>query len=292
MRTLGRVIVALVITGVVAGIVTAGLVVLYRYNKMPLPVVDQCVARVQERDVALDVEQTRNATIIVGVATQRGLVPRASTIALATAYQESGIRNLDHGDRDSLGLFQQRPSQGWGTPEEIMDPYYSAGAFYDVLVTIPDWETGNINDVAQAVQRSGYPDAYARHVENARRMASALTGETPASFSCVVKNPPVGDPAGLTQFLEKTLPDQVTLTQGSSTVTIEAPDNRTAWSAAHIAVAQVGFYGLTRVEIGERTWVHSATELAAWGGNETNATTVVVHFDTAPTPQPTDGSSG
>lgn len=292
MRTLGRVIVGLLITGIAAGIVTAGLVVLYRYNKTPLPVVDQCVARVQELDVALDVEQTRNATIIVGVATGRGLVPRASTIALATVYQESGMRNLDHGDRDSLGLFQQRPSQGWGTPEEIMDPYYSAGKFYDVLVTIPDWDTGDVNDVAQAVQRSGYPEAYARHVENARRMASALSGQTPASFSCVVKNPPVGDPAGLAEFLDKTLPDDVTVTQGSTTVTIEAPDNRAAWSAAHIAVAQVGFYGLSQVDVGNRTWVHSPTELAAWRGEETNATTVVAHFDTAPTPQPVDGSSG
>ncbi|MFV0451406.1 MAG: hypothetical protein ACK5LS_04025 [Propioniciclava sp.] len=287
MRTLGRVIIALVITGVIAGSVTAGLIAWYRYTKAPLPLVDQCVARVQERDVGLDIEQTRNASIIVGVATQRDLAPRASTIALTTAYQESGIRNLDHGDRDSLGLFQQRPSQGWGTPEEIMNPYYSAGAFYDVLVTVPDWDTGDINDVAQTVQRSGFPDAYAKHVENARRMASALTGQTPASFSCVVRNPPAGDPAGLEQFLQRTLPEEVAVSRGSSSVTIEAPDNRTAWSAAHIALAQVGYYGVNGVTIGERSWTHSSTEVARWQGTETNATTVEVSFDAAPAPDTT-----
>ncbi|MFV0406135.1 MAG: hypothetical protein ACK5LN_04855 [Propioniciclava sp.] len=287
MRALGRVIVALTITGLLGGVIAIGLALLYRYNKTPLPTMDQCVARVQEADVSLDLEQTLNASIIVGVSTQRSLVPRAATIALATVYQESGVRNLDYGDRDSLGLFQQRPSQGWGSPAEIMDPYYSAGAFYDVLVTIPDWESGNVNDVAQAVQRSGYPDAYARHVEKARRLASSLTGQTPASFSCVVRDPPPGDPAGLAAFLEKTLPPTVTVTHDATRVSIATPDNRIAWSAAQISVAQLGRFGLSGVEIGGRTWTPSPTSLADWQGEETNATTVTVRFDTgSPTPTP------
>ena len=69
---------------------------------------------------------------------------------MATAYQETGIRNLDYGDRDSVGLFQQRPSQGWGTAEQLMDPHYATGRFYDALVKIKNWKTGDINDVAQA----------------------------------------------------------------------------------------------------------------------------------------------
>jgi hypothetical protein len=103
-------------------LILAGLTLLYSYKKEPLPLADQCIAQVQELSVPLDVEQAHNATIIVGVATQRGLAPRASTIALATVYQESGIRNLDYGDRDSLGLFQQRPSQGWGTEARCRIP--------------------------------------------------------------------------------------------------------------------------------------------------------------------------
>ena len=84
-------------------------------------------------------EQAVNAATITAVGTGRGLPERAVTIALATALQESSLRNIDHGDRDSLGLFQQRPSQGWGTPEEILDPTYSAGEFYDHLVKVPGY---------------------------------------------------------------------------------------------------------------------------------------------------------
>ncbi|MFD2121435.1 hypothetical protein ACFSNO_20395, partial [Streptomyces cirratus] len=72
-------------------------------------------------------EQAGNAATIAAVGVAKGVPDRAVTIALATAMQESGLRNLDHGDRDSLGLFQQRPSQGWGTPQEIRDPVYAVG---------------------------------------------------------------------------------------------------------------------------------------------------------------------
>ena len=79
-----------------------------------IPPRQRCVAQVGGTTAELDLEQARNAAIIAGVAIQRGLAPRAASIALATAFQESDIRNLDYGDRDSIGLFQQRPSQGWG----------------------------------------------------------------------------------------------------------------------------------------------------------------------------------
>jgi hypothetical protein len=106
------------------------------------------------------------------------------TIALATAMQESKLRNLDYGDRDSLGLFQQRPSQGWGTPEQIMDPVYAAGKFYSELVKVTGFEDMPITEAAQAVQRSAYPDAYAKHEAAARSFASSLTGHSPAALTC------------------------------------------------------------------------------------------------------------
>src|SRR5699024_10612592 len=81
-------------------------------------------------------DRVANAALISAIAVDRDLPPRAASIALATAYQESQLRNLDHGDRDSLGLFQQRPSQGWGSAGEIMDPVFSTNAFYDALTTI------------------------------------------------------------------------------------------------------------------------------------------------------------
>jgi hypothetical protein len=128
--------------------------------------------------VTVSAEQARNATTIARVARDRGLPDRAVVIALATAQQESGLRNLDYGDRDSLGLFQQRPSQGWGTPEQVQDPVYAAGKFYDGLVQVPGWNTGRLTDVAQQVQRSGFPEAYQRHQGMAQELTAALTDNT------------------------------------------------------------------------------------------------------------------
>jgi hypothetical protein len=128
--------------------------------------------------VTVSAEQARHATTIARVARDRGLPDRAVVIALATAQQESGLRNLDYGDRDSLGLFQQRPSQGWGTPEQVQDPVYAAGKFYDGLVQVPGWDTGRLTDVAQRVQRSGYPEAYQKHQAMAEELTAALTDNT------------------------------------------------------------------------------------------------------------------
>ncbi len=127
--------------------------------------------------------QTANARVILAVGQQRAMPPRGLLIALMTAAQESGLRNLDHGDRDSLGLFQQRPSQGWGTPEQVRDPAYAAAAFYGGagsptrnpgLLNIPGWQTMPPSGAAQAVQRSAYPDAYARWETPARTWLAQL----------------------------------------------------------------------------------------------------------------------
>ncbi|MGW7664319.1 heavy metal transporter [Streptomyces sp. NPDC054756] len=129
-------------------------------------------------------EQAVNAATIAAVGTGRGLPERAVTIALATALQESALRNIAHGDRDSLGLFQQRPSQGWGTQKQIMDPTYAAGAFYEHLVKVPDYTRLPLTEAAQRVQRSGFPEAYAKHEPDARLLAAALTGRAAATLTC------------------------------------------------------------------------------------------------------------
>ncbi|MEU9080918.1 hypothetical protein [Streptomyces sp. NPDC048357] len=121
-------------------------------------------------------EQAANAATIAAVGVAKGLPDRAVTIALATAMQESALRNLDHGDRDSLGLFQQRPSMGWGTPEQITDPVYSAGIFYDHLVDVPGYSRLPLTVAAQKVQRSGFPQAYAKHEPDATVLTAAFAG--------------------------------------------------------------------------------------------------------------------
>lgn len=116
---------------------------------------------------ALNAEQRANGALIVEVGGALAVPPRGWVIAVATAMQESGLRNLPHlgadNDHDSLGLFQQRPSQGWGTPEQILDPEYAATAFYERLLQVEDWQQLPLTAAADAVQRSAYPDAYAKH---------------------------------------------------------------------------------------------------------------------------------
>ncbi|MFF2902719.1 C40 family peptidase [Streptomyces sp. NPDC057966] len=129
-----------------------------------------------DKGLNLSTEQQTNATVIIGVGVEMGIPIRGQVVAIATALQESGLRNIEHGDRDSLGLFQQRPSQGWGTRAQIMDPKYSSGQFYSHLLKSKGWERKTINDAAQTVQRSGFPNAYAQHESRAVQIvASAST---------------------------------------------------------------------------------------------------------------------
>ena len=148
-----------------------------------------CVATALGQSTELDPEQAGNAATIAAVAVHRGLPGRAATIGIATAMQESKLRNLDYGDRDSRGLFQQRPSQGWGTVEQIMDPVYASNAFYDVLVKIEGYQNLPITTAAQQVQRSAFPSAYGDHEPAARIFASTLSGYSTASLSCVLDAP-------------------------------------------------------------------------------------------------------
>jgi hypothetical protein len=120
--------------------------------------------------------QLANATTLYQVATALALPPYAATIATATALQESGLNNLDHGDRDSLGLFQQRPSQGWGTPEQILNPIHAATKFYNALIQVPNWPTIPLTQAAQAVQHSAYPNAYAPFTTAAAYLTATVSG--------------------------------------------------------------------------------------------------------------------
>jgi hypothetical protein len=135
--------------------------------------------------MTLTAEQVANAATIASVGRGRGLPERAVVIALATAQQESRLRNLDYGDRDSLGLFQQRPSSGWGTEAEVQDPVYAANKFYDHLIEVPGWETGRLTDVSQSVQRSGWPEAYQQWEEMAQKLAAAQISELPDQITCI-----------------------------------------------------------------------------------------------------------
>jgi hypothetical protein len=184
----GRARLLLVLLLLLAVGASAGL--LWRFGAGPLPDPEQCTAKVGEVTVRIDTEQAENAATIAAVGVRRGLPARAVSIALATAFQESKLRNIDYGDRDSVGLFQQRPSQGWGSPDQLTDPDFAANAFYDALAKVDGYQSMRITEAAQEVQRSGFPEAYEDHAEDARALASALTGYSPGGrFTCEVSEP-------------------------------------------------------------------------------------------------------
>src|SRR5262245_1556662 len=120
-------------------------------------------------------EQASHATTIAAVGKRLGMPDHAVSVALAAALQESGLQNLDYGDRDSLGLFQQRPSQGWGTAAEIRKPVYASTKFYEALLKVSGWQSMTITQAAQAVQESGYPEAYAKWEPLATALQKALS---------------------------------------------------------------------------------------------------------------------
>ncbi|MEU8673602.1 hypothetical protein [Streptomyces sp. NPDC048560] len=216
-------------------------------------------------------EQASNAAVISAVGTTRGMPERAVTIALATALQESALRNIRHGDRDSLGLFQQRPSQGWGTPEQIMDPVYASGKFYDHLAEVPGYSRLPLTVAAQRVQRSGFPQAYAKHEPDAALLAAALTGRAPGALDCspgTTAEAVPGDAAEVRaelvrSFGKKVLPGAVAAgAEAAGTVTVPVrPAVKAAgsgpkrgWELAHWAVARAGALRIDRVAYADRVW--------------------------------------
>ncbi|MFD7904382.1 C40 family peptidase [Kitasatospora sp. NPDC059747] len=119
-------------------------------------------------------EQIPNANTIQATGVAMHIPVRGQIVALATGLQESGLRNINYGDRDSLGLFQQRPSQGWGTPAQIMQPVYASTKFYEALQQVSGWQSMTVTQAAQAVQRSGFPDAYAKWEPLATALQKAI----------------------------------------------------------------------------------------------------------------------
>ncbi|RJQ80290.1 NlpC/P60 family protein [Pseudonocardiaceae bacterium YIM PH 21723] len=110
---------------------------------------------------------------IIIIGKQRNIGPRGWQVAIQAGRQESGLKNLTYGDRDSLGIFQMRPSMGWGTVAQVTNVEYQINKFYDVLLGIPEWEKLNPGDAAQLVERSAFPFAYARW----ESMAAILVAE-------------------------------------------------------------------------------------------------------------------
>ncbi|MET0789868.1 MAG: hypothetical protein ABWY33_11555 [Cellulomonas sp.] len=270
--------------GVLVGGIVAVVVVLSRSHPAP-PAAERCTAEVDGTTWSLNPEQAQNAALIAAIGVQRGLPARAVTIALATALQESKLVNVAHGDRDSLGLFQQRPSQGWGTEEQVQDPVYATGKFYDGLVEVDGYENLPITEAAQAVQRSGFPEAYAQHEGRSRAWSSALTGWSPAAVTCTLHDAAAGSPEAVVARVQRdlgALPVAVAPTEGGATLSVDAtglagaPGAAKEWAVAQWAVAVAQPLGLTSVSVADQTWSRESGAWAPTTGTPVPAGTVQV----------------
>jgi hypothetical protein len=249
-----RTLVVLVVLAVVVGVGVATL-----RDGVSLPSLRGCTTELDGLTVELSGEQTENAALIAAIGVQRELPARAVSIALATAYQESKIVNIDYGDRDSLGLFQQRPSQGWGSEAQVQDAVYATNAFYDALEQVEDYQSLRITEAAQTVQRSGFPEAYEDHAEDARALASVLTGYSPGGLiSCTTPDPDGSGSVGRTSdtLLEAYGDLDVARTGRTLSVGVDGSDagRRLGWSVAAFTVAHAERLGVASVTHDGRRW--------------------------------------
>ncbi|MEV6968550.1 hypothetical protein AB0M47_25885 [Hamadaea sp. NPDC051192] len=258
-------LVGLVIVAVLGGIV------LYFVAKggsptFRLPQSSGCKVSNAETEVRLDVTQMSNAATITAVGIGRKVPDRAVVVALATALQESKLENLDGGDRDSIGLFQQRPSQGWGTPDQIADPRYAAKKFYTALLKVKGWQKMRVTEAAQKVQRSAYPEAYQKWADEAEVIANALLGKVSAAVRCTLPDTDgaATDAAAIGSLAEAMKLDYGTITatpdDGAKAVLVSAADATRGWAYAHWLVARAADHRVASVTFAGRVWTADSGE--------------------------------
>ena len=239
---------------------------------------ESCVAEVGNVRAEIDLEQARWSSLMAAISLRRGLPPRATTIAIATAFQESKLHNIDFGDRDSVGLFQQRTSQGWGTVEQISDPHYSIGRFYDALVKVKGYESMKITEAAQRVQHSAFPGAYAQHEDYARALASALRGYSPAEFTCQINPRGSGGIGPVTKDVKAAFGGIPLSTDGddaSYSFKGKASEVRArGWALAHYLVANASRLRISEISFGNREWSASSSDKGWTARSGSDADTV------------------
>jgi hypothetical protein len=166
-------------------LVVAGYAIYHSFRNVTSPPPPPgCRAGTGVQAIDLDPEQAQVAATIAGVAARHRLPRQAVTIALAAALQESKLRNLDYGDRDSVGIFQQRPSEGWGSPTQLQDPVYATTKFYAALTKVHGYAAMPVYQAAQEVQHSADGSAYQQWTDIAGQLTGYFTGKSPHGVSC------------------------------------------------------------------------------------------------------------
>jgi hypothetical protein len=268
----------LIVLTVIAALLAAGgyaAYSLYQHYIVRLITIPGCQAGTGANALPLDFGQTADAAIIAGVAVREHLPREALIIAYATAMQESKLENLTYGDLDSVGIFQQRPSEGWGTTAQLEDPAYAATAFFGALVKIPGYTRLPVYQAAQEVQRSADGYAYQQYAQTGSLLASDFT-TAPHAVTCWY------DPA--TQAADNGVSTQLNLkgairaledafgqpgggravravatarSEGSGMLEVTAARG---WPVANWLVANASSYGITQVRYAGYQWTAGLQE--------------------------------
>ena len=269
----------IVLTVIVVLLAVAGYAAYTAYQRFVVQVltVPGCQAGTGDNAIALDFEQAANAATIAGVAVHQQLPGRALTVAYATAFQESKLENLSYGDRDSVGIFQQRPSEGWGTAAQLQDPAFAARAFFRELVKVPNYAKIPVYEAAQYVQKSAYGYAYQQYAQTGAHLAAYYT-TAPHAVTCWY-NPSTqaanqgvstklnlsGAVKGLEDAFGKPGRGQV-LTgisragAGESATATVRTATRGGWPVANWLVTNASSYGITQVSYAGYRWTAGLTE--------------------------------
>jgi hypothetical protein len=257
----------------------------FRHQLNPAPTYTAgCQAGTGINAVQLTPGQAQIAATIAAVAVQKGLPTRALEVAYATALQESDLANLTYGDRDSVGIFQQRPSQGWGTTAELENPVYATSKFFDALVQIPNYTGLAVAVAAQDVQHSADGSAYGAYAGEGYEMAGAFTGTRGLVCWTGTGQPAVKldlHGAAVAMDADFGTPGSNSALDGISRIRDGSADQIVArpgsgWTAANWLVANASAYGITRIDYGRYTWREAAGS-TAWRltGSRVSASIVV-----------------
>lgn len=232
----------------------------------PLLAGSGCDARTTGQGVvALGTDQAGIAATIAGVANREALPSRAVTVAYAAALQESKLTNIEFGDRDSVGVFQQRPSEGWGPRRLLIDPVYAATRFFDALVKVPGYRRLPVYKAAQAVQHSADGYAYDQYAPVAAGMATAFTGHNARSVWCWYGQrigPEPGQRAIGRQLARTFGPMQVRMASDPQML-VRAKDARSGWALAAWLVSHARQYDIAMVRYAGYRWA-AARGSAGW----------------------------
>ena len=260
------------ITGVslaIALLVVLGLYLAFQ-RIAPLLKGSSCVATGNGQAITLEPSQAGIAATIAGVAQREALPTRAVTVAYAAAWQESKLQNLTYGDRDSVGIFQQRPSQGWGRRSQIENPVYATSRFFGALTKVPGYQRMPVYKAAQAVQRSADGTAYQQYQLLSAYMARAFTGQVPHAVSCWYSQKISGrarlDAAEL--GLSQTFGAHASRVTADPRLAVRVGSARDGWAVAAWLVSHAPQYRITNVQYAGYRWT-AAGSARGWARSVT-----------------------